>query len=362
MSSDLEVLTGAEIITSNALVLFPGMEVAERGLPRPDVFDMMMEWGKAFELWRGSLKSDNTRRAYQTAWDSLQNTVGKYVWSINSSDVFMWVEMMRRAGLSQATINQRVAGVSAFYWYIVKDYRITKPDGSETALRTDNPAVSRNLREKVNPYGKAMHLDVVACRALLGAIPRNTLQGLRDYALFLGYLYTGRRNSEWRTIQWGQFEKQGRKIFYVWSGKGKFNQKHELPATVWDAVLAWLHAAGRDNPEPKEYIFTALSDRATRLPNVYAGAYDPAAQPLSMREVGSLLKRYARKAGLDPEGIHVHILRHTAAMLRKAAGDDVKKIQALLAHSSLAVTDIYLHQLEGNPDDSWAKVDTLLGL
>lgn len=336
------------------------VQVAD-GLPQPGVFDRMHAWKDAYFLWQSALRSGNTRRAYAVGWESLLAASSKLPWEINSTDVYRWVQGLREVGLSQATVNQRVAGISSFYRFVVRNYRVTLPDGRETALRVDNPAESSELRVPVNPYGKTTHLGVVECRALLAAIPRCTVQGLRDYALMLGYLYTGRRNSEWRTIRWGQFEKRGHKVQYVWSGKGKKEQRFELPLTVWEAVLAYLHAAGRAELAEDEYIFLAVTDRASCLPNV-AGGYCRTAQPLSARQVGALTKRYARRAGLDPEKVHVHTLRHSAAMLRVEVGDDVEKISSFLAHSSLAVTQIYLHSLEGKQDDSWAKVDTLLGL
>ncbi len=110
-----------------------------------------------------------------------------------------------------------------------------------------------------------------------------------------------------------------------------------------------------------DYVFTALTDRAKRLGKV-SDTWEPFAQPLSMREVGSLLKKYARRAGLNPAKIHVHTLRHTAAMLRKEAGDDLEAIKSLLEHSSLAITQIYIHKVEGKKDTSWSKVEALLGL
>lgn len=104
-----------------------------------------------------------------------------------------------------------------------------------------------------------------------------------------------------------------------------------------------------------------LTDRAVRLPNV-----DPARwtrnRPLSSREVGRLLKKYSKNAGLDPSKIRVHTLRHTAAMLRKQAGDDIDQISSFLGHSSLSTTQIYLHRLSGQTDSSWLRVAALLGL
>ena len=62
---------------------------------------------------------------------------------------------------------------------------------------------------------------------------------------------------------------------------------------------------------------------------------------------GGGLKRYARLAGLRIDSLHVHTLRHTASMLRRAAGDDVQEISDFLGHSSLAITQIYLQAVEG---------------
>ena len=78
--------------------------------------------------------------------------------------------------------------------------------------------------------------------------------------------------------------------------------------------------------------------------------------------INKLVKRYAYRAGLDPRRITVHTLRHTAAMLRKQAGEDVEAISRFLNHSNLSITQIYLHQVEGATDTGWQKVEALLGL
>jgi len=227
-------------------------------------------------------------------------------------------------------------------------------------------------------------------RALLQAIPRDTMQGLRDYALFLCYLATGRRNSEVRTLKWEAFEgagdgerqfgerQAGERVWYRWSGKGKSDKRYECPLPVWQAIHAYLKAAGRlEGIRSDDFIFTALSDHAARLPNVSGKiavvnevndriadgeTWRPGLTPLSMHEVGRLLKRYARLGGLDPGKVKVHTLRHTAAMLRKESGASLEEICQFLCHSSLAVTQIYLHEVEGKKDTCWSRVEALLGL
>ena len=72
------------------------------------------------------------------------------------------------------------------------------------------------------------------------------------------------------------------------------------------------------------------------------------------------LRRYLSKAGLPPAG--VHILRHSAAKLRRDVGETVEDVSRFLDHSSLAVTTVYLRRLEGQEDRSWGKVAEVIGL
>ena len=72
------------------------------------------------------------------------------------------------------------------------------------------------------------------------------------------------------------------------------------------------------------------------------------------------LRRYFRAAGLPPSG--VHIFRHSAAKLRRDAGETIEEVSRFLDHSSLATTTTYLRRLEGQEDRSWAKVAEAIGL
>jgi integrase len=67
-----------------------------------------------------------------------------------------------------------------------------------------------------------------------------------------------------------------------------------------------------------------------------------------------------RHAGLPPAG--VHILRHSAAKLRRDAGESIEEVSRFLDHSSLAVTTVYLRRLEGQEDRSWQKVAEAIGI
>lgn len=67
-----------------------------------------------------------------------------------------------------------------------------------------------------------------------------------------------------------------------------------------------------------------------------------------------------RAAALPLAG--VHIFRHSAAKLRRDAGESIENVSRFLDHSSLQVTSIYLRRLEGEADARWEKVAAAIGI
>jgi site-specific recombinase XerD len=64
--------------------------------------------------------------------------------------------------------------------------------------------------------------------------------------------------------------------------------------------------------------------------------------PLKPQSIRSKLRRHARQAGLTRR-VTPHMLRHTAATLLIESGVDIRFVQRLLGHSSIATTEIYTH-------------------
>ena len=202
------------------------------------------------------------------------------------------------------------------------------PDGIEIPLTNQNPAGNcRNIKPKIDRYGKARALSTADCKKLLGQIPLNTVVGLRDYALLVGYLVLGRRNTEWRMVTISDFDTSDSGMFLRWSGKGHSNELLEVPNDLWKALNTYIHESGGRGMF--DYIFL---DRDNQ-------------HPITRHRVGDIIKRYARLAGI-PGNVRTHDLRHTAVALRRAAGADMEEIRDFLKHQSLITTQIYLHRLE----------------
>jgi integrase/recombinase XerD len=317
-------------------------------------------WQRAADAWLQSKPSPNTRRAYRAAFRRFLEFAGRPPWLLSGADAIAWQAHLRRQGLADSTINLYLAAVSSYFRFCNQHYTLTDPaTGRERPLAHTNPAL-RPTRAKVKPYGKAAHLDLHQVRALLRAPDRTTIQGLRDYALLKSYLLTGFRNSELRTLRWGDLQRDGDRIFCRWRGKGSKTDQIEFPWPAYHAIIDFLQAAGRWEPSSTAYIFTALSDAAAYLPNV--NGTRRGTQPLTSAMVNRLVKKYARWAGLDHTRITTHTLRHTAAMLRAGLTDDLREIQRFLNHTHLNTTQIYLQHAGRRRDNLWMQVEALIGV
>lgn len=65
---------------------------------------------------------------------------------------------------------------------------------------------------------------------------------------------------------------------------------------------------------------------------------------LTTRSIQNVVKKHIVAAGINPEGLSTHKLRHTAATLMYKYGRvDIRSLQQILGHESIATTEIYTH-------------------
>lgn len=323
--------------------------------------DQAAEWQRQIELWLSTLASANTQRAYRKAWQLLLAFTDKMPWEINRTDIAEWVASMKATGeqgkpLSPATIAQRIAAISSFYSYAMEEAEVVHPDGRTAPLYDRNPAAGKRIRPKVEPYDKAEGMSAEQAVAFLRAIVPNTVQGLRDRAMFRLYLATGRRNTEVRTLRKEQIVTTGPVVKYHWAGK-RGSGWDEIPADIWADILKYLEESGRpwESLKQLDYVFVALTDSGKRFKRMQGREYDPVNQPLSERAIRDLVKKYARRAGLDPVVIHPHTLRHTTADMILETTRDVREVQQQLGHKNLNTSQIYMTKKQVHRNTFWAK-------
>jgi integrase len=173
----------------------------------------------------------------------------------------------------------------------------------------------------------------------------NTVRGRRDRAVILTLVLTGRRRAEVIGLKAGDLTIEGETCFYSYRGKGGKTGRRELPRPAYEAICVTLADAGK-----------TLQSMA-RDESLWQAGAGPAG--LSSGTFYARFRSYLEAAGLAPTGVHV--LRHTAAKLRRDAGESIEAVSAFLDHSSLAVTTVYLRRLEGVEDRAWTKVAAAIG-
>jgi len=167
-------------------------------------------------------------------------------------------------------------------------------------------------------------------RRLLAVVP-DTVRGRRDRAILLVLLLTGRRRTEVMNLTAGDLSVEGETAFYAYRGKGGKTGWRELPRPAYEAILATLSDCRKEPGamSPSESLWQAGANVGGISSGTFYGRF----------------RRYLATAGLAPAGIH--ITRHTAAKLRRDAGESIEAVSSFLDHSSLAVTTVYLRRLEG---------------
>lgn len=241
--------------------------------------------------------------------------------------------------------NQRLAILSSFYKFAAS-YTI-EADGPTFLLQRPAPTNGFTYGKPERHY-RAFSYDEM--ERFFAVIP-DTVQGLRDRAIFLMYFWSGRRRSEIARLRWGDLEqtifledgKQRIGWIYRFYGKGRSTQQDsaEMPGEAMLALLRYLEASGRlETMTPDSPLFLSL-------PPPRGGNYRNVGKQLAGHSMNARLKFYARQAGLDASRLSIHSWRHTAAFQRYASGQKLLEIMRLLRHSSLRMTQEYLQDLSG---------------
>jgi integrase/recombinase XerD len=265
--------------------------------------------------------------------------------------------------VSPGTRNNRLSVITAFYAYSAA-YTITDDARSiHPILQTPPPVLGMRHLQRARSAHRGLSQDEL--RRFFAAIPRDTVIGQRDYALFLTYFLTARRLQEISRLRWGDISeaiirengKQRTIRMYRFYGKGHQRQSdaQELPELAYKAITAYLEASGRLASIQDDYaVFTMVESRRGKY------RYDPR-RPLSPQHIWYTAKKIAVKAGISTAKVDVHVFRHTSARIRYEQGADIREIQHLLRHASLATTDLYLRQIMPSADPGARLLGEMFG-
>ena len=178
--------------------------------------------------------------------------------------------------------------------------------------------------------------DTLAIDQIKGALATfdpNTLEGLRNYAMFNLMVRTGCRDIEVARAQIKHLRTvDGEKILEIHSkGHVAADLLKVLTADSERPLRIYLDARRKVQPfGSDDYIFVSLSDR-----NFMQG--------LTTRSISRIIKNALKEIGLDDPKISAHSLRHTAISLSIAGGASLHEAQAMAGHKDPRTTHRYFH-------------------
>lgn len=226
---------------------------------------------------------------------------------------------LQQAGYARATISRKLAALRSFFRYAQRQ-----------GLAQNNPA--KPLRNPRRGRKLPLVLSSDQIGRLLAAPGDQRTAGLRDTAILETIYSAGLRVSEVVGLCDGDldFQEQIVKI----RGKGRKERISPLGSFAMQAIERYQAVRQR---HPRE---EAQGPTAAVFVNRFGNR-------LTTRSVGRMLEKYIAVAELDAR-TSPHTLRHTFATHLLDAGADIRSVQELLGHKSLATTQIYTHVSTAN--------------
>jgi len=226
---------------------------------------------------------------------------------------------LQEAGYARSTISRKLASLRSFYRFAMRQ-----------GLASDNPAKPLRNPRRQRKLPHVLTNEEVG--QLLLAPPANSLAGLRDRAILETMYSAGLRVSELVSLRDGDldFDEQLVRI----RGKGRKERVSPLGSYAIKAIKRYAQQRLRD---PK-------TESLGRDAPVFVNRFG---RILTTRSVGRMLEKYIAVTGLDSR-TSPHTLRHSFATHLLDRGADIRSVQELLGHKSLATTQIYTHVSAAN--------------
>ncbi|MFL6752524.1 MAG: tyrosine recombinase [Sphingomicrobium sp.] len=216
----------------------------------------------------------------------------------------------RWSELSPATVGRRSAALRRFFGFLVDDG--LRSDDPSAAL--PRPRLERPLPRILDEHEIARMFERAEERAASGEAT-----AVRNLAL-LELLYgSGLRASELVSLARGTVRPG--QPFLILSGKGGKERLVPVSSRADAAVMRWLECV----PGSSLWLFPSGKSHLSRV------------------RLFQIVRAMAADAGIAPERVSPHVLRHAFATHLLSGGADLRVLQSLLGHADIATTQIYTH-------------------
>jgi site-specific recombinase XerD len=222
---------------------------------------------------------------------------------INISDLHAFIAYLGNVrDNSNKTKARKIACLKSYFKYLHSTIKVIS---NNPTIDLEIPKIEKRL---------PIHLSLEESKKLLSSINNK-----RDYAIVILFLNCGLRLSELTSIDIANFNDDTLTVV----GKGNKERTIYLNKVCKKAIDEYLKT--RNSNENALF----LSNRNSRF---------------SQKGIQHMLEKYLNKVNLSGKGYSPHKLRHTAATLMYQYGNvDIRALQEILGHESVATTQIYTH-------------------
>ena len=230
--------------------------------------------------------------------------------TVTLSDLYSFMSFVSNSRDNSAHARARkVASLKSFFNYLTNKAKLLEVN---PASELESPKIVKRLPR---------YLNVQESKQLLDSVSGEYSE--RDFAIITLFLNCGLRLSELVGININNIKNETLTVI----GKGDKERMIPLNKACQDAIDSYMYVRKVDGVKDKNALF--LSERKQRISKV---------------TVQHIVKKFIRMSGLDPNRYSTHKLRHTAATLMYKYGNvDIRALQELLGHESIATTEIYTH-------------------
>ena len=271
--------------------------------------------------------SKNSILSYKRDLFDFQNYLAKQKLSelnITTENIRDWIEYLASNDLQARSINRKISTIKSYYEFLIGE--------NHTAF---NPVLNVDLPKYQNKLPEILSIDQI--KLLLEHCSQdNSPEGIRFNAMIHLLYASGLRVSELVSLKLADIltnktsKGEVRKIFSV---LGKGNKERVIVINEQAVISIAKYLAIRDvfvnKAKPRNLIYL--------FPSSALAGY------MTRQNFAILLKSAALYAGLNPEHISPHILRHSFASHLLEGGADLRVIQELLGHADISTTQIYTH-------------------
>lgn len=227
-----------------------------------------------------------------------------------------YVGFLRAAGRKPASVARALVAVRGLHRFCLDE---GQADGDPTG-DVGPPRV---------PIGLPKALDEVEVTALLDAVVGDDARARRDRAILEVLYGTGLRISELVGLSLDDLDLDGCTL--VAFGKGSKERVVPLGRCALASLLEWLAPGGRDRMAPGRW--ARRGDAEAVFLNTRGGR-------LSRQGAWGIVRRHGHRVGLDAR-LSPHVLRHSCATHMLDHGADIRVVQELLGHATVATTQVY---------------------